>query len=216
MLYNDIESAENTIYTMLYNLCTTIQQEVVFTMMISIKDYASSKGVSYEAVRKQIGRYSADLAGHISKTGKTQMLDEYAVQFLDSKRNNNAVAQYNIQRNSELEEAQATIEELTAQLEVAKKKVLDQAEEIKEATQHQLRLEAEKSSIKDEELKKREELIERYAQKEEAHYEKLASKDEEIAVLKAQLQTANDTVKAREEELEKQRKRTLWQRIFNT
>lgn len=185
-------------------------------MLISIKDYASSKGVSYEAVRKQIGRYSADLEGHISRTGKTQMLDEYAVQFLDSKRNNNAVAQYNIQRNSELEEAQATIESLTAQLEVAKKKVLDQAEEIKEATQHQLRLEAEKSSIKDEELKKREELIERYSKKEEAHYEKLASKDEEIAILKAQLQTANDTVKAKEAELEKQRKRTLWQRIFNT
>jgi len=201
---------------MLYNLSTTKQQEVAFTMMVSIKDYAHAKGVTYEAVRKQIGRYSTELEGHISKTGKTQMLDEYAVEFLDSKRNNNAVAVFNVQRNAEIDDLKAQVAEMEAQIEAAKAKVLEQAEELKKSAEKQLLLEADKTSIREEELKKREELIDKYTKKEEAHYEKLASKDEEIAILKAQLQTANDTVKAREEELEKQRKRTLWQRIFNT
>ena len=54
--------------------------------MISIRDYADSKGVSYEAVRKQTKRYSEELAEHLHKQGRTQYLDDYAVSFLDSKR----------------------------------------------------------------------------------------------------------------------------------
>lgn len=201
---------------MLYNHSTTKQQEVVFSMMISIKDYAQSKGVTYEAVRKQIGRYSAELEGHISKTGKTQMLDEYAVEFLDSKRNNNAVAVFNVQRNAEIDDLKAQVAEMEAQIEAAKAKVLEQAEELKKSAEKQLMLEADKSSIREEELKKREELLEKQAKREEEHYSKLSAKDEEIALLKAQLQTATDKVSAKDEEIEKMRKRTLWQRIFNT
>ena len=185
-------------------------------MMISIKDYAQSKGVTYEAVRKQIGRYSAELEGHISKTGKTQMLDEYAVEFLDSKRNNNAVAVFNVQRNAEIDDLKAQVAEMEAQIEAAKAKVLEQAEELKKSAEKQLLLEADKSSIREEELKKREELMEKHAKREEEHYNKLSAKDEEIALLKAQLQTATDKVTAKNEEIEKMRKRTLWQRIFNT
>lgn len=54
--------------------------------MVSLKEYAKNKGVSYEAVRKQVNRYKDELKGHISKVNRTQYLDEEAVAFLDSKR----------------------------------------------------------------------------------------------------------------------------------
>lgn len=54
--------------------------------MVSLKEYAKNKGVSYEAVRKQVNRYTDELKGHISKVNRTQYLDEEAVAFLDSKR----------------------------------------------------------------------------------------------------------------------------------
>lgn len=54
--------------------------------MVSLKEYAKNKGVSYEAVRKRVNRYKDELKGHISKVNRTQYLDEEAVAFLDSKR----------------------------------------------------------------------------------------------------------------------------------
>lgn len=54
--------------------------------MVTIKEYAKTKGVSYEAVRKQVNRYHSELKGHISKVGRVNYLDEKAVEFLDSKR----------------------------------------------------------------------------------------------------------------------------------
>ena len=59
--------------------------------MVSIKEYAKNKGVSYEAVRKQVNRYKDELEGHISKVNRTQYLDEEAVAFLDSKRAENPI-----------------------------------------------------------------------------------------------------------------------------
>ena len=42
--------------------------------MISLKDYAKNKGVSYEAVRKQVSRYREELEGHIQKVNRTLMM----------------------------------------------------------------------------------------------------------------------------------------------
>lgn len=57
--------------------------------MISIKDYARDSGVSYEAVRKQIKRYSEALDGHVRTEGRTQYLDDVAVAFLNEHRSKN-------------------------------------------------------------------------------------------------------------------------------
>lgn len=54
--------------------------------MISMKEYAKQKGITYEAVRKQVSRYKEELEGHISKSNRTQYLDDEAVAFLDKKR----------------------------------------------------------------------------------------------------------------------------------
>lgn len=57
--------------------------------MISIKDYASDSGVSYEAVRKQIKRYREELDGHVRTEGRVQYLDDVAVAFLNEHRSKN-------------------------------------------------------------------------------------------------------------------------------
>ena len=51
--------------------------------MISIKDYAKQKNVSYEAVRKQLVRYKDELQSHITTKNRMRFLDDYAVNFLD-------------------------------------------------------------------------------------------------------------------------------------
>lgn len=59
--------------------------------MISIKDYAKEKGVSYEAIRQSVDRYKDELEGHVVKQGKTRYLDDVATAILDSKRAGNPV-----------------------------------------------------------------------------------------------------------------------------
>lgn len=59
--------------------------------MLTIAEYAKSRSVSYEAVRKQINRYSIELDGHISRQGRTQYLDSEAEAFLDSRRQKDPV-----------------------------------------------------------------------------------------------------------------------------
>mgnify|MGYP000775481982 CR=1 FL=1 len=72
--------------------------------MITIKDYAKQKGVSYEAIRKQIKRYEDELEGHLVKQNRFLMLDDEAVQFLDSKRSENPVIVYEQNKDEELEQ----------------------------------------------------------------------------------------------------------------
>lgn len=60
--------------------------------VVSLKDYAAQKNVSYEAVRQQVVRYKDELAGHVIRDGRQQLLDEDAVAFLDAKRMKNPVA----------------------------------------------------------------------------------------------------------------------------
>lgn len=62
--------------------------------MLSIKDYAADKGISCEAVRKQLRKYTTELEGHVHKEGRTQYLDEIAVEFLDEHRNKAPIAVY--------------------------------------------------------------------------------------------------------------------------
>lgn len=71
--------------------------------MISIKDYAQSKGVTYEAVRKQVKRYKDELGTHVQKQGRTQYLDEEAVKILDSKRAESPVVLIQAGKDEEIE-----------------------------------------------------------------------------------------------------------------
>jgi len=70
--------------------------------MTSMKDLAQKNGVTYEAVRQLVNRYAAELEGHIHQEGRTKYLDDYAVEFLDSKRQANPVVIYDTNKDEEI------------------------------------------------------------------------------------------------------------------
>lgn len=71
--------------------------------MVSMREYAAQKGVSYEAVRKQVNRYKKELEGHITKGSRTQYLDDEAVAFLDGKRQENPVILLQVDKDEEIQ-----------------------------------------------------------------------------------------------------------------
>ena len=99
--------------------------------MITIKDYAKGRGVSYEAARQQISRYMERevdgfrLADHISKVDRTQYLDDEAVAFLDERRAKNPVV---IQQ----EERDETIDRLRAEVDLLQKRLIAAQDEYRD------------------------------------------------------------------------------------
>lgn len=60
-------------------------------MLMQIKDYARSRGISYEAVRRQVTKYEKELQGHLQKNGKAVLLDDKACEILDGHRHKKMV-----------------------------------------------------------------------------------------------------------------------------
>lgn len=54
--------------------------------MLSLTEYAEQQHISYEAVRQQVARYQNELDGHIVRQGRKRLLDDVAIEFLDSHR----------------------------------------------------------------------------------------------------------------------------------
>lgn len=98
--------------------------------MISIQDYAIEKGISYEAVRKQIDRYKNDLEGHIITQGRKRFLDDAAVSFLDEKRNGNPIIIMEQSKDEELQRLRAENKELLLKLVTAQERLLNDADRI--------------------------------------------------------------------------------------
>lgn len=72
--------------------------------MITLKDYAKKKNVSYEAVRKQVNRYRDELGDHLYKKDRTQYLDEEGEAFLDGKRASNPVILVEHDKDEQIDE----------------------------------------------------------------------------------------------------------------
>lgn len=86
--------------------------------MISLKEYAQKKNISYEAVRKQVNRYRNELGDHLYKKDRTQYLDEEGEAFLDQKRASNPVILVEHDKDEQ-------IEDLTRQNESLKVKIME-------------------------------------------------------------------------------------------
>lgn len=80
--------------------------------VISLKDYASQKNISYEAVRQQVVRYKDELGSHVIRDGRQQFLDEEAVAFLDAKRQKNPVAIIQQNKDEQIEELEDQVKQL--------------------------------------------------------------------------------------------------------
>lgn len=85
---------------------------------MTIREYAESRGCTYEAVRRQLDKYAAELAGHISKQGRTRYLDSEAVALLDMHRAPRPIAVLEKEQTAE-------IARLRVQLEQAQQALID-------------------------------------------------------------------------------------------
>lgn len=98
--------------------------------MISLKDYAAQRNITYEAVRKSVTRYKDELEGHITIVDRTQYLDDEAVAFLDEKRKKNPVVIIQQNKDEVIEQQAAQIAELKDKLLAAQEVIINQKDEI--------------------------------------------------------------------------------------
>ena len=98
--------------------------------IISIKQFAEEQNVSYEAIRKQIVRYSDDLKEHIIRKNRTQYLDEWAIDFLKKKRRENPVILLNQDKDEEIDYLKSQIESLKNQLMSAQNELLTEKDKV--------------------------------------------------------------------------------------
>lgn len=99
---------------------------------MTIKDYATSRGVSYETVRRQVaGAKKKALKGHISYQGKQAFLDDYAIEYLDEHRQpRNVVVQANNEETQkELERLHNQVHQLQTELQKRTDKIAELLEE---------------------------------------------------------------------------------------
>lgn len=206
--------------------------------MITIKDYAKQKGVSYEAIRKQIKRYDAELEGHLIKQNRFLMLDEEAVQFLDGKRSENPVIVYEQNKDEELEQLRQENKMLLIQMNTVQdqlgkvqQKLIAEMSTTKLLTQEKVqyleyKAQSEQKELQLQDLAKARDAAQARADQQEAV---LRLKEQQIGALTAAKETAAANLqearvrieeaearaKAAEEETERLKKRSFWDRLFN-
>lgn len=206
--------------------------------MITIKDYAKQKGVSYEAIRKQIKRYDAELEGHLIKQNRFLMLDDEAVQFLDGKRSKNPVIVYEQNKDEELEQLRQENKMLLIQMNTVQdqlgkvqQKLIAEMSTTKLLTQEKVqyleyKAQSEQKELQLQDLAKARDAAQARADQQEAV---LRLKEQQIGALTAAKETAAANLqearvrieeaearaKAAEEETERLKKRSFWDRLFN-
>lgn len=70
----------------------------------TIKELAKELDCSYEAVRQHVKRYQTQLSEHISYIGKSQYLDEWACNFIKSKRVESPITIRTVERHERISE----------------------------------------------------------------------------------------------------------------
>lgn len=85
-------------------------------MEITVSQYAEQRGITPAAVRESIRRYSEELQAHITLDGRTQLLDEDAIAFLDAKRKKSPTVIIDTQREEEILELKAQVQDLQQKL----------------------------------------------------------------------------------------------------
>lgn len=206
--------------------------------MITIKDYAKQKGVSYEAIRKQIKRYEEELEGHLIKQNRFLMLDDEAVQFLDSKRSENPVIVYEQNKDEELEQLRHENKVLLIQMNTVQdqlgkvqQKLIAEMNATKLLTQEKVqyleyKAQSEQKEVQLKDLARARDAAQAKADQQEAV---LRLKEQQIGALTAAKETATASLKAAdekiaaaearakaaEEEASRLKNRSFWDRLFN-
>lgn len=83
---------------------------------ITLKEYADSRGVSYESVRQMVARHEAELEGHISKQHNVRYIDNAGAEMLNEWRKIGQVVVYRQEKADYVKELEAQVQELREEL----------------------------------------------------------------------------------------------------
>ena len=128
--------------------------------MITIRDYAKSRNISYEAVRQSIKRHKDELSDLISKQGKTQYLTDAAVEILDRYRLKGKVSVYDRTADDTSTDTD-TVDLLKNQIIVLQQRIIELQAESKIGIEAQAKLqliEADKEALSEENKQLRSEI----------------------------------------------------------
>lgn len=180
-------------------------------MLMSLKEYAETRGITYEAVRTAVKRYTEELEGHIlsdPERRNARMLDEAAVEFLDKKR---AAAPLVIV-NETREERINQLEEQNRALLV---KVAEQAEALLQAQNQlvSLQIETAKGKLLEESIKVSEAKTAALEAQLKEKDDRIFQKDLDLQVSQIALDAKESEVQHLRQELEAVKGASLWQRI---
>ena len=213
--------------------------------MITIKDYAKGRGISYEAARQQISRYMEReidgfrLADHISKVDRTQYLDDEAVTFLDERRAKNPVIIQQEERDETIERLRRRVDDLQTRLLaaqdeykalllekhaiemreqalIADRQKIDELKEARELAERQAAQAAEREKTAEEARKKAE--TEAEAARNAAAENEMQAREAEKSAQEAaeRAKKAEQSAQEAEAEVGRMRKAGLFARIFGT
>lgn len=105
----------------------------------SIKQIAEEQNVSYEAIRRQVARYSDELKDHIIRRNRTQFIDDWGYQFLKEKRRESPIILMNMDQNEQIEELKAQVDMLTSKLLAAQEQIISLQGEANAALEDRIR-----------------------------------------------------------------------------
>ena len=193
--------------------------------MITVKEFAKKQHRTVQAVYQSIDRYKIQLDGHIQKIGRTSYLDDDAVAFLESKREQNPVVIYQQDKDEELEL-------LRKNADVMKAKIAELQEKVNKSQEDYIALQAENAKLLALPAETEKKLAVAEVELKNAN-EKIDEKDQKIAEQKgeieekvAQLKTAQEDAERQKqdyqkeierltEELRKESSKTWWQKLWH-
>lgn len=152
-------------------------------MEITLKEYAATRGIAYEAVRRQLRTYANDLEGHIGMNGNARTLDDFAVEYLDTKRAKPPVVVMSTRAEQDIPDA--SIEEIAA----LKTKIEELSTQLIAAQQHLIEVQQREIAYAEEMAKGRQAIEQVKLLTERA--DDLVRHNEEIAAQKASLEERN-------------------------
>lgn len=105
---------------------------------MTLQEYATTRNITYEAVRLAVKKAKPDIDKHITKQGRTRILDNEAVRILDDKRKGSKVSVIKA-KNTENEQ---TIDQLKNEIILLQRQLLDCKDSLRIASENVARLEA--------------------------------------------------------------------------
>lgn len=116
-------SLNNVIQSVVAKKCASLHKGEAMNVM-TVKQLADEQGVTYESIRRLLARHMAELEGHIHEKNRVRYLDEYAVDFLKSRRRESPIVVKMDDRGEEIENLTSEVAALRDKLAAAQAEIM--------------------------------------------------------------------------------------------